>query len=110
MDMGKKIRYLGGPFLAVIFGCILLAGCDSTRPEIYIERPVEDIYNIAMDYLLDGAYEDAARAFEEVERQHPYSVWSTKAQVMAAYAFYMDNDYDSAIIAAERFISLHPGN
>ena len=110
MDMGKKIRYLGSLFLAVIFGCVVLAGCDATRPEIYIERPVEDIYNIAMDYLLDGSYEDAASAFEEVERQHPYSVWSTKAQVMAAYAFYMDNKYDSAIIAAERFISLHPGN
>ena len=72
MDMGKKIRCLGNPFLAVIFGCVVLAGCDSTRPEIYIERPVEDIYNIAMDYLLDGAYQDAAKAFEEVERQHPY--------------------------------------
>tara|TARA_A100001037_G_scaffold305746_1_gene347214 strand:+ start:5046 stop:5864 length:819 start_codon:yes stop_codon:yes gene_type:complete len=110
MDMGKKIRDWGSLSVAVILGCVVLAGCGSTRPEIYIERPVEDIYNIAMDYLLDGAYEDAAKAFEEVERQHPYSVWSTKAQVMAAYAFYMDNDYDSAIIAAERFISLHPGN
>jgi len=110
MNMAKRIKCLASAFMAVIFGCVALSGCDSNRPEIYIERPVEDIYNIAMDYLLDEAYEEAARAFEEVERQHPYSVWSTKAQVMAAYAFYMDNDYDSAIIAAERFISLHPGN
>ena len=110
MNTVKIIKYLNSTFLAVIFGCVALTGCDATRPEIYIERPVEDIYNIAMDYLLDEAYGDAAMAFEEVERQHPYSVWSTKAQVMAAYAFYMDNDYDSAIIAAERFISLHPGN
>ncbi|MEE2694152.1 MAG: outer membrane protein assembly factor BamD [Pseudomonadota bacterium] len=110
MNMVKKIKCLGKVFSVAIFGCVILTGCEGTRPEIYIERPVEDIYNIAMDYLLDGDYEDAGSAFEEVERQHPYSVWSTKAQVMAAYAFYMDNDYDAAVIAAERFISLHPGN
>ena len=99
-------------FTCLILGLIsgIISGCSESRPEIYIERPVEDIYNIAMDFLLDGSYEDAALTFEEVERQHPYSIWSTKAQVMSAYAFYMDNDYDSAVIAAERFISLHPGN
>ena len=110
MSMIKRIKGLSDFVLVAVFGCCVLTGCGGSRPEIYIERPVEDIYNIAMDYLLDGVYGDAALAFEEVERQHPYSVWSTKAQVMSAYAFYMDNDYDSAIIAAERFVSLHPGN
>jgi outer membrane protein assembly factor BamD len=45
-----------------------------------------------------------------VERQHPYSVWATKAQLMAAYSSYEDNEYDDAIIALDRFIQLHPGN
>jgi outer membrane protein assembly factor BamD len=57
-----------------------------------------------------GFYREAARAFEEVERQHPYSVWATKAQLMAAYAHYQGNDYDEAVVALDRFISLHPGN
>jgi outer membrane protein assembly factor BamD len=110
VNMYRKNKHLIGILSAVGFVCAVLTGCADTKPEIFIERPVEDIYNIAMDYLLDGTYEDAALAFEEVERQHPYSIWSTKAQVMSAYAFYMDNDYDSAVIAAERFISLHPGS
>ena len=110
MSMYRTNKYFISIFSALSLVCAVLTGCADTKPEIYIERPIEEIYNIAMDYLLDGSYEDAALAFEEVERQHPYSVWSTKAQVMSAYAFYMDNDYDSAVIAAERFISLHPGN
>ena len=53
---------------------------------------------------------DAAQFFEEVERQHPYSVWATKAQLMAAYSNYEANKYDDAIIGLDRFIQLHPGN
>lgn len=108
--MCKIDKALISRLLATVVFCAVFSACTNTRPEIYIERPVEDIYNIAMDYLLDGSYMDAAMAFEEVERQHPYSIWSIKAQVMTAYAFYMDNNYDSAVVAAERFISLHPGN
>ncbi|MCH7932009.1 MAG: outer membrane protein assembly factor BamD, partial [Proteobacteria bacterium] len=51
-----------------------------------------------------------ADAFDEVERQHPYSVWATKAQIMAAYAHYQANAYDDAVLAAKRFIDLHPGH
>ncbi|MGB1027478.1 MAG: outer membrane protein assembly factor BamD, partial [Rhodospirillaceae bacterium] len=60
--------------------------------------------------LNDGQYQNAADAFDEVERQHPYSVWATKAQLMAAYSLYEDNEYDDAVIALNRYIELHPGN
>ena len=92
-------------------GCLAaaLAACSGTEPE-YVERPVEDLYNGAMDSLLAEEYEESARLFDEVERQHPYSVWASKAQLMAAYAYYQDNKYDDAINALDRFIQLHPGN
>ena len=95
----------------VLAGCLalMLAACSSTEPE-YVERPVEDLYNDAMDSLLDGEYEESARLFDEVERQHPYSVWASKSQLMAAYAYYQDNKYDDAINGLDRFIQLHPGN
>lgn len=86
-----------------------LVACADAGPE-YVERPVEDLYNRAMDLLLDGDYKPAAQAFDEVERQHPYSVWATKAQIMAAYAQYQANAYDEAVLAAKRFIDLHPGH
>jgi len=74
------------------------------------EASVEQIYNNAMDLLLEGSREAAALQFEEVERQHPYSVWATKAQLMNAYAKYQNGSYGDAIIALERYIQLHPGN
>ncbi|MCC7045178.1 MAG: outer membrane protein assembly factor BamD, partial [Alphaproteobacteria bacterium] len=87
----------------------LLSACGADEPK-YVERPVEEIYNEAMGQLGQRNYVAAAKAFDEVERQHPYSVWATKAQLMAAFAYYQKNRYDEAIIALDRFIQLHPGN
>src|ERR1700726_3267795 len=98
--------YVRWTFLA---GAMLLAGCAGTK-DTYVEKPVEDLYNSAMDQLLDHAYDKAAKSFDEVERQHPYSVWATKAQLMSAYALYEGAKYDESIVAADRFIQLHPGH
>lgn len=89
----------------------ILGGCaaDDTKDN-YKERPVEELYNDAADLLRDEEYDKAAKAFDEVERQHPYSVWATKAQLMSAYSYYVHNKYDDAINALDRFIQLHPGH
>ena len=90
--------------------CLFLLACSSTDEPAYVEQPVEDLYNGAMNSLLTANYGKSARLFDEVERQHPYSVWASKAQIMAAYAYYQSNHYDEAINALDRFIQLHPGN
>jgi outer membrane protein assembly factor BamD len=89
---------------------IALAGCGSSRNEVYIEKPVDDLYNKAMDALVDERYSEAAKTFEQVESQHPYSAWATKSQLMGVYSLYESGNYDQAIIAADRFIQLHPGH
>jgi len=86
-----------------------LGACSEKKPE-YVERPVEELYNEAMDLIDNNEYYKAAQLFDEVDRQHPYSVWATKAQLMSAYALYERNKYDDAIVALDRFIQLHPGN
>jgi outer membrane protein assembly factor BamD len=93
----------------VLAGMLVLGACGGTK-DTYVEKPVEDLYNNAMDQLLDHSYDKAAKSFDEVERQHPYSVWATKAQLMSAYALYQAAKYDESIVAAERFIQLHPGH
>ena len=98
-----------GRAVAVIAAMAALAGCAGDDAQ-YVERPVEEIYNDAVDALAEGDLAEAVLQFDEVERQHPYSVWATKAQLMAAYAQYERGQYDDAIIALERFIDLHPGN
>jgi len=97
------------PLLLVVVGPVLVAGCSDTKDN-YVERPVEQLYNTAMDDLLDDNYAKAAKEFDEVERQHPYSVWASKAQLMAAYAHYQHNKFDDAISALDRFIQLHPSH
>jgi len=108
--MGRRIHDKMAFAVFLCFVWIGLASCAGEETLVYLERPVEDIYNLAMDLLLDEDYEKAALTFEEVERQHPYSMWATKAQMMAAYTHYLDNNYDESVIAADRFISLHPGH
>jgi outer membrane protein assembly factor BamD len=73
-------------------------------------EPVAELYNKGLEKLKDKQYKTAAKQFEEVERQHPYSGLATKATLMAAYAQYQRNGYTEAIAAAQRFITLHPGH
>ncbi|MFX4220586.1 MAG: outer membrane protein assembly factor BamD [Thalassobaculum sp.] len=88
----------------------VLAACSSDDAVEYVERPVEELYNNAYNAALAGDFKEAAPLFDEVERQHPYSVWATQAQLMAAYALYQSNEYDDAVGALDRFIQLNPGN
>ncbi len=90
---------------------LLLAAClAGTETASRDEEPVYTLYSDAMGLLEQGEFKKAAEAFDEVERQHPYSVWATKAQLMSAFAYYEKGRYDEAIIALDRFIQLHPGN
>jgi len=106
MRLSRLTLRLGA--VALVLG---LAACgDSTKNQAYIEKPVDDLYNKAMDQLASDSPNAAAKTFDQVESQHPYSVWATKSQLMAAYALYQDDRFDEAILAADRFIQLHPGN
>jgi len=88
-----------------------LAACSSTKDELaYVERPPEAIFEEAEANMKQENFKTAAKLFDEVERQHPYSQWATRAQLRAAYAHYEDLKYDDAILALDRFIQLHPGN
>jgi outer membrane protein assembly factor BamD len=104
LSLTRLFRFL--PVLCLV----LLSACAADDEPTYVERPPEQLYNQAMDALVDGENKTAADLFIEVERQHPYSSWAPRAQVMAAYAHYQDNRYDDAINALDRFIQLNPGS
>src|SRR3954453_17102909 len=88
---------------------IALAACASDQKDEYVERPVEELYNEGFDNLHAGKNEEAAKLFDEVERQHPYSTWATRAELMSAYAHYQDGKYDNPLKAIDYFLLLHPG-
>ena len=94
------------PRIAAAAVLIVLAACGGSKNEVYIEKPVDDLYNKAMDALVEENYATAAKTFDQVESQHPYSVWATKSQLMQVYAQYEAGNYNDAVIAADRFIQL----
>ena len=59
--------------------------------------------------MTKGKFDDAAKKFEDVDRDHPYSPEARRAIVMAAYAYYKAGKYPEAIASAERYTTLHPG-
>src|SRR5712691_6707368 len=75
------------------------------------DEPADKLYNEGL-YLLNNKKDAkaAAKKFEEVDRQHPYSEWARKSLIMSAYAYYEAGAYEDSINAAKRYVSLHPGS
>lgn len=94
----------------LVLGSFVLTGCASDDTAEIVEKPVEELYQSAAEAMDEERYKEATRLFEEVERQHPYSQWATRAELMAAYSSYKDLRYAEAVLALDRFIELHPGN
>jgi outer membrane protein assembly factor BamD len=76
----------------------------------YVARDVDTLYMAAKERLDQGNAKQAAALFDEVERQHPYSPWARRAQLMSAFSYYAARDYAKATQSAQRFLSIHPGN
>jgi outer membrane protein assembly factor BamD len=90
-----------------------VAGCATSKNKAdtkYVARDVDTLYNAAKEQLDRGRYKIAAQLFDEVERQHPYSVWARRAQLMSAFSYYAARSYPESIQSAQRFLSIHPGN
>jgi outer membrane protein assembly factor BamD len=96
----------------------LLAGCSSLgiggggdpAQTGYVARDAESLYSAAKARLDAGDVKIAAALFDEVERQHPYSPWARRAQLMSAFSYYVAKDYNKSIESAQRFLQIHPGN
>jgi outer membrane protein assembly factor BamD len=98
------------PLVALaLAGCSMFSGREGADVA-YVARDVESLYTEAKERLDRGDTKVAAGLFDEVERQHPYSPWARRAQLMGAFTNYVRKDYDKAIEGAQRFLSIHPGN
>lgn len=71
---------------------------------------VAKLYNEGLSEAGSGQYKSAGKKFAEVERKYPYSSFATKAILMQAYASYQGGKWDDAVVAANRFVTLHPGH
>lgn len=107
----KMFRTLALVSLAAV--AVTLPGCAKNKGKSdtsYVARDVNTLYVTAKDRLDRGQFKLAAALFDEVERQHPYSAWARRAQLMGAFSYYLARDYAESTSAAQRFLSIHPGN
>jgi outer membrane protein assembly factor BamD len=100
-------RFAALVLLATALGACSLFDKDTVAPD----EPADKLYNEGL-YLLNAKKDakTAAKKFEEVDRQHPYSEWARKSLIMSAFAYYEAGAYDDCINAARRYVTLHPGS
>jgi len=109
------LKNFSRPALFLACACAVpLAGCahgsSAKSDTAYVARDVSSLYGAAQRTMQQGDYQKAAKLFDEVERQHPYSVWARHAQVMSAFNYYLAEQYNDAISSGQRFLTIHPGS
>jgi outer membrane protein assembly factor BamD len=98
------------PILAFVPGCSTWTSLFGEKDEVVPDEPADKLYNEGV-FLLNEKKDNkqAAKKFEEVDRQHPYSEWARKSLLMSAYSYYEAGSYEESITASKRYIALHPG-
>jgi outer membrane protein assembly factor BamD len=109
-DRGRRVLAAGlalALFTAPMMGCSLFH-----KDEDYVpDTPADKLYNEGLFLLNDKQdYKEAAKKFDEVDRQNPYSDWARKALLMSAYSYYESAQYDDCINSSKRYVTLHPGS
>jgi outer membrane protein assembly factor BamD len=113
-----SIKIVGGkarertPFAVLLVLATMLGACSLFDKDAMVpDEPADKLYNEGL-YLLNQKKEpkEAAKKFEEVDRQHPYSEWARKSLIMSAYAYYESGAYDDCVNSARRYVTLHPGS
>jgi outer membrane protein assembly factor BamD len=105
----------------LLFCCLALSlqGCgtikelfssdsSSSEEDEYAGWSAEKFRTEAKDAVDGGNYEKAIKFYEALESRYPFGDESAQTQLDIAYAYYKNNDPDSAIAAADRFIKINP--
>ncbi|MFZ3354152.1 MAG: outer membrane protein assembly factor BamD [Xanthobacteraceae bacterium] len=99
--------------LALVLLAAPVMGCSMFhKDEDYVpDTPADRLYNEGLFLLNDKQdYKEAAKKFDQVDRENPYSDWARKALLMQAYSNYQAGQYDDCINAAKRYVTLHPAS
>ncbi|MDR2881053.1 MAG: outer membrane protein assembly factor BamD [Azoarcus sp.] len=100
---GKLTRY------AALFAALALIGCGTPKDET-ADWDANKLYSEAKSLMSKKDYAQAIKMFEKLEARHPYGRYAQQAQLDIAYAYYKSGEPELAILAADRFIKLHPNH
>ncbi len=98
-----------------IFGLIIVAslfftGCSLIPKQIDVTKDwsASKFYSEGKKALSEGDFEEAIQFYEQLEARFPFGKYAQQSQIEIAYAYYKFDEPESALIAADRFIKLHP--
>lgn len=93
----------------------LLSACATTDLVIPEEAPDEkanwsaaNFYQEAKASLDDEDYLDAIELYEDLESRYPFGEYAEQSKIDLAFAYYKNDEPESAIATANRFIRIHP--
>lgn len=111
MAFGIRSRLRSNAFAPALIVGVLLAGCSTSSDvtKALNPDPPGKMYAEADAFLAKGYFEEAAKRFEELDRDHPYAPEARRAMVMAAFAYYKAGKHPEAIASARRYTTVHPG-
>lgn len=109
--------------LLVIAACgLTLTACDTLsslnpfdkgekyKMEVVPDVPNEQLYNEGLSRLQKGDHDTAAKKFQQLDKQAPYSEWSQKAMIMETYTRYQQREWADTISSARRYLQMHPNS
>ena len=100
-------------WLLIVSISLLFGACSDTPDETndeYSDWTAEQFYKEARQNLNEKHFDKATKLYEKLEARYPFGKYATQAQMDVAYAYYKNDEPDSAIAAADRFIKLNPAH
>lgn len=110
---GGRPRRASGPVTVICAVLLtgLLAACSSSKnaEKLLNPDPPDKMFALGDSFIQRGRFEDAARVFEDLDRDHPYAPEARRGIVLAAFAYYKAGKFPEAIASARRYTTMHPG-
>lgn len=102
-------RYIGALLMPFVLASCAIFG-DPTELDDTVGWQADRIYAAGEAKMIDKDYDKALVYFQKLESRFPHGKYATQAQLEIAYAHYKKQDPVSTVIAADRFIKLHPNH
>ena len=108
---GYRRLFVLSALLVSFAGCSwmpFIGGKDKDGEDEDVNATEQMLYRNAQRSLRAGNYERAITGLERLEARFPFGRYAEQAQLELVYARYQSSDHDTARLAADRFIRLHP--
>lgn len=103
----RFIKILG---LLSVIPIALLTACSTTKTDPFAGYPADYIYAVGHDALQNGHWSSALDAYQSLDSQYPFNVYTQKGDLDSIYAHYENNDPALALTEASRYIKVYPND